>query len=196
MITNNENLLRDTVEDLLEEYEMAMTVEEVEALTASNKERELFGLRVQAAHNLAMERLAGQTPVMPQIEVPIEEAPAAPAAEPTVDDRIALLLAQIAELKQSLTKSAPKAAKPRVDRQYKLLKTDVSWSTKPQVHALMRILAAHVEVGETVYESQIVQMMEENVAVLATRQGGKRIWDYYKGTSNDGLEAHGNVQKL
>jgi hypothetical protein len=58
----------------------------------------------------------------------------------------------------------------------------------------MAILSAHVEVGDVLDESTIVEAMEANVAVLETRQGGKRIWDYYKGNHAEGLRAHGNVE--
>ncbi len=84
----------------------------------------------------------------------------------------------------------------RTGRKYKLLKTDVNWSTKPQVHAVMNILAAHLKIGDIIEEEQIVQMMVANENVLATRQGGKRIWDYYKGNNAEGLLAHGNVEKI
>lgn len=89
----------------------------------------------------------------------------------------------------------PPVHRDRGSRKYVLLKTDVSWSTKAQVHALMEILAAHVEVGQEVDESDIVRMMEANEEVLQTRQGGKRIWDYYKGDHNEGLRAHGNIER-
>lgn len=85
---------------------------------------------------------------------------------------------------------------PRGNRQYRLLKTDVSWSTKAQVHAVMEILKAHVQVGEVVDEADIVQAMIANEHVLETRQGGKRIWDYYKGDHVEGLTAHGNLEKI
>jgi hypothetical protein len=72
----------------------------------------------------------------------------------------------------------------------------VAWSTKPQVHAIARILEAHAKVGDVLDEAAIVEMMEANVKVLDTRQGGKRIWDYYKGNHAEGLTAHGNVEKV
>ena len=84
----------------------------------------------------------------------------------------------------------------RPGRKYKLLSTDVKWSTKPQVHAVMAILAAHLKVGDVVSESDIVRMMEANKGILATRQEPKRIWDYYKGNTCEGLLAHGNVEKI
>lgn len=84
----------------------------------------------------------------------------------------------------------------RSTRKYKLLSDDVSWSTKPQVHAVMNILTAHLSIGDIIDEGEIVKMMVANEAVLETRQGGKRVWDYYKGNGNDGLLVHGNVEKI
>ena len=81
-------------------------------------------------------------------------------------------------------------------RKYRLLKKEVEWSTKPQVHAIMAIICAHAEVGDVLDEADVVRMMVENEAVLQTRQGGKRIWDYYKGDHAEGLLAHGNVEKI
>ena len=82
-------------------------------------------------------------------------------------------------------------------RKYRLLSKDVSWSTKAQVHGVMAILSAHVAVGGVLDESTIVRAMVENErAVLMTRQGGKRIWDYYKGDHAEGLVAHGNVERM
>lgn len=95
----------------------------------------------------------------------------------------------------AVVESKPPVHRVRGSRKYVLLKTDVGWSTKPQVHALMQILAAHVEVGQEVDEDDIVRMMEANEEVLHTRQGGKRIWDYYKGDHNEGLRAHGNIER-
>jgi hypothetical protein len=109
--------------------------------------------------------------------------------------KIQELEAQLAALKAQPAPALPVPLKvARGLKKYRLLKTDVSWSTKPQVSALMAILSAHVEVGGTLDESTIVAAMEANVAVLGTRQGGKRIWDYYKGTHCEGLMAHGNVE--
>lgn len=79
---------------------------------------------------------------------------------------------------------------------YRLLDTNVSWSTKPQVHALMAIIQAHVPVGGEIDEADVVAACEANVRVLETRQGGRRIWDYYKGNHVEGLSAHGNVKKV
>jgi len=84
----------------------------------------------------------------------------------------------------------------RANRQYKLLKTEVEWSTKPQVIALMHIISAHAKPGDVLDEGDIVRMVVENEKILQTRQGGKRIWDYYKGDHNLGLVAHGNLERI
>lgn len=90
----------------------------------------------------------------------------------------------------------PKPPIIRATRKYQLLKKEVDWSTKPQVHAVMQILTAHMAVGDIVDESDIVAMMVANEELLETKQGGKRIWDYYKGDHNQGLVAHGNVRRI
>jgi len=109
--------------------------------------------------------------------------------------KIQELEAQLAALKAQLAPTPPVPCKVvRGSKKYRLLKTDVSWSTKPQVAALMLILSAHVEVGGVLDESTIVEAMEANVGVLQTRQGGKRIWNYYKGSHAEGLMMHGNVE--
>ena len=113
-----------------------------------------------------------------------------------LEAKVAELLAQVEALKSGAKAKLPVQPVVRGSKRYKLLSDDVSWSTKPQVHAVMSILRAHVEVGGTLDESTIVAAMEANVAVLQTRQGGKRIWDYYKGTHCEGLMAHGNVERV
>jgi surface antigen len=82
----------------------------------------------------------------------------------------------------------------RSSKRYKLLKFDVSWTTKRQVHVIAAILEAHAKVGDVLDESEIIEMMEANVAALETRQGGAKVWKYYKGNSDDGLMAHGNIE--
>lgn len=111
-----------------------------------------------------------------------------------LEAKVAELLAQVEALKSGAKAKPPVQPVVRGSKRYKLLSDDVSWSTKPQVHAVMSILRAHVEVGGTLDESTIVAAMEANVAVLETRQGGKRIWDYYKGNHAEGLRMHGNVE--
>jgi hypothetical protein len=91
---------------------------------------------------------------------------------------------------------APRQPVVRGGKRYKLLSTDVSWSTKPQVGAIAAILAAHAKVGDVLQEDHIIQMMEANVEVLQTRQGGKRVWKYYRGSHAEGLEMHGNIEQV
>ena len=111
--------------------------------------------------------------------------------------KIEELEARLAELTAQLTRpTTPPVKVVRGSKRYRLLSDDVSWSTKPQVHAVMAILRAHAEVGNVLEESTIVEAMVANERVLETRQGGKRIWDYYKGTHCEGLMAHGNVERV
>ena len=113
-----------------------------------------------------------------------------------LEAKVAELLAQVEALKTGAAAKPPVQPAVRGLRRYRLLKTDVSWSTKPQVLALMEILMAHAKVGDVLDESTIVEAMVANEAVLQTRQGGKRIWDYYKGDHAEGLMAHGNVERI
>ena len=112
----------------------------------------------------------------------------------SLEAKVAELLAQVEALKTGAKVDLPVQPVVRGSKRYKLLSDDVSWSTKPQVHAVMAILRAHAEVGNVLDEATIVAAMEANVAVLETRQGGKRIWDYYKGNHAEGLRMHGNVE--
>ena len=112
----------------------------------------------------------------------------------SLEAKVAELLAQVEALKSGAKAKLPVQPVVRGSKRYKLLSDDVSWSTKPQVHAVMSILRAHVEVGGTLDESTIVEAMVANERVLETRQGGKRIWDYYKGNHAEGLRMHGNVE--
>lgn len=109
---------------------------------------------------------------------------------------VAALEAEVARLQAMLapTPPTPPVRVSRGSKKYRLLSDDVSWSTKPQVHAVMAILRAHAEVGSVLDESTIVEAMVANERVLETRQGGKRIWDYYKGMHAEGLRMHGNVE--
>jgi hypothetical protein len=108
------------------------------------------------------------------------------------------MLAAVDELRKQIEMLKAKASPPvqRSSRKYKLLKLEVTWSTKAQVHAIMGIIGAHAKPGDILDEEDIVEMMERNVDVLATRQGGRKVWNYYKGDHNMGLVAHGNLEKL
>jgi hypothetical protein len=121
-------------------------------------------------------------------------------AQPEVSqvEQLEELLKQVQELRANQPVAAPMAQPPvkRSSCKYELLKTDVTWSTIPQVHAIMHIISAHAKPGDVLEEADIIQMMEANVAVLQTRQGGEKIWKYYKGDHDRGLTAHGNLRKV
>jgi hypothetical protein len=113
----------------------------------------------------------------------------------TPEEKIARLEARIAELEAKKT-SEPKVAVVRAENVYKIVKFETGWTKKPQVKAIIEILKKICNVGDEVPESKIVAAMIENEALLRTRQGGKRIWQYYKGDHSDGLTAHGNIAKV
>ena len=119
-------------------------------------------------------------------------------AKQEVPTDVAALEAEVARLQAMLapTPPTPPVKVVRGSKRYKLLSTDVSWSTKPQVGAIAAILAAHAKIGDVLQEEHIIQMMEANVGVLQTRQGGKRVWKYYRGNHAEGLEMHGNIVEV
>lgn len=133
---------------------------------------------------------------------PLNEALRVP--EPIINDdvmnlKIAEMQAEIDRLRDATPQPPTKTSVQRIERvgrKYRLLSTDVSWSTKPQVQAIVAILGAHAKLGDVLDEGDIVKMMVANEAVLRTKQGGKRIWDYYKGDHFEGLAAHRNVEKV
>ena len=110
-----------------------------------------------------------------------------------VQAKLTALLQQLEELKGVKPAAVPIV---RSGRKYRLLKVEAEWSSKPQVLAILQILGAHAKPGDVLDEADIVKMMVENEHVLQTRQGGKRIWDYYKGDHAEGLMAHGNVERI
>jgi hypothetical protein len=112
----------------------------------------------------------------------------------SLEAKVAELLAQVEALKSGAKVDLPVQPVVRGGKRYRLLSTDVSWSTKPQVAALMQILAAHMKVGDVLDEATIVQACITNEHVLQTRQGGARIFAYYKGNHAEGLMMHGNLE--
>lgn len=160
---------------LIEELKEVETIEELQALVrdlATDEDYHCYAVHpdTEMAVRAAGARLRSAAPTPAPVEVP----PA--TAVPTV--------------------AVVKVTAVRASRKYRLLTTNVAWSTTPQVHAMMAILEAHVSVGDVVDEEDIVNMMVANETVLKTNQGGKRIWDYYKGNSDKGLAAHGNIERL
>jgi len=123
-----------------------------------------------------------------------EEEPAevAPVAEAQISLEDALR--QIESLRAQIAARPQVQPKLRRGKSYRLLNANVSWSTTPQVHAVARILRSMMPVGGVASEEEIVANMEANVALLSnTRQGGRKVWDYYKNASF-GLLAHGNIE--
>ena len=84
----------------------------------------------------------------------------------------------------------------RTGNRYQLLDTNVSWSTANQVHSIMAVIEAHVKVGEVFEEEAIVAALDANPHVLVTDQGAAKVFSYYKGNHDRGLEAHGNIKKV
>ena len=173
--------------DLVEEFDDVQDVPELKALWC-------FGEHEQNAYadpacvplfKSTLARLRANQPT------PVEEG------EITVDN--AMLLKKLEELQAEvdrLKSSQPKPTVVRSSKRYKLLKFDVSWTTKRQVHVIAAILEAHAKVGDVLDESEIIEMMEANVAALETRQGGRKVWKYYAGNSDDGLQTHGNIVQV
>jgi cell division septum initiation protein DivIVA len=117
------------------------------------------------------------------------------------EGKIKELERQIAELQEQAAAKVPpeptKRALATSNKRYRLLSKDVSWTSTPQIHALMSVIGAHMEVGDVLEEAKIVEACEANaVAILRTTQGGERIWKYYHGNHNRGLEAHGNIEEV
>jgi hypothetical protein len=174
---------------IAEEFGEVETVEELKALWSFGQvtNNEYADAECVPMFKAAVARLRAQPPVLQGVPQEV------PAMETENDARIRELSLEIQRLR---TQVKPPVAQQRSGRKYRLLDTNVSWSTKPQVQALMQIIAAHVPVGGVADEEDIVAACEANEAVLATRQGGKKIWNYYKGTHAEGLMAHGNIEKV
>jgi len=143
----------------------------------------------------------GDAQFVPEFKVAVSRLRKSEKEEPKMekDELVAKLhelLSQLGGLDIRPEAKPPVRTVSRGSRKYKLLSFDVGWSTKPQVHAIAAILAAHAKVGEVLDNEAIVEMMEANVGVLGTRQGGRKIWNYYKGDWVEGLTAHGNIEPL
>ncbi len=189
-------MVREFINTLVEEYNEAESMKELNLLTATNTKRGVMNDVLKAAHAAAETRINGGATAPPSTEgmdaldmlLASFQGPAIPVITPVVPRPTA---PPVVKATVTTTNVAPAR---RTIKKYKLLKIDLEWTNKPQVHAIMAILNAHIDIGDTIAEDEIVKMMIANEAVLNTTQGGKRIWDYYKGTHNDGLTAHGNVE--
>ena len=150
---------------IAEEFGEVETVEELKALWCFGQEvnNEYADAECVPMFRDAVARLRAQPPVLQGVpqEVKVEET--------ENDARIRELSLEIQRLRAQVK---PQATVPvRSGRRYRLLDTNVSWSTKPQVIALMDILKAHIPVGEVADEEDIVAACIANEHVLKTRQG-------------------------
>jgi len=172
------------IESTVEDLSSVETVNELEAMLADEPESYSNHVEIEAAVQATRYRLA-----LPPAELtPLQ----------LLERQVAALQAQIAGMLGAAKPPVVQSPQPpvkRASRKYVLRSFDVKWSTKPQVHAIASILEANFKVDEVVAEDEIVSAMEANVAVLDTRQGGKKVWNYYKGDSADGLLAHGNIER-
>jgi hypothetical protein len=186
------------IKDAIEEYKDAQSLEEIDMLDEANKEEELFTDEVAEASAEARRLFVEAEEADAEQEAETNVEAPANVEQPTIDALIKAQDAMQAQLKAliaaSLKTATTKNKAARVDKKYKLLSTNVSWTNKPQVHALMAIISLTMEVGETVYESDILKNVIANEAVLNTVQGGKKIWNYYKGDTADGFIQHGNFE--
>lgn len=185
-------MTKDCITAIVEELAEVQTMEELKALWCFGQfeNNEFADAMFVDNFKVAVARLRAMRPA----EIEVKEN----AMEQEVDlaTKVAELMAQIEALKAGAAAKPPVKPIVRGSKRYRLLKVEVDWSTKPQVHALMQILGAHAKPGDVLDEADIIRMMVENEVVLQTRQGGKRIWDYYKGDHHEGLVAHGNIQKV
>jgi Asp-tRNA(Asn)/Glu-tRNA(Gln) amidotransferase A subunit family amidase len=165
---------------MIADVQAAESVEEVKALVLTD--------RTLAATPEVQEAVEHQMLMLEAGDAEVEEVL---AESDDKDSIIARLKAQIAAIRKERKASAVK-----VPKKYRLLSTDVKWSTKPQVHAIAEILSKNFTVGEVYGENEFVGKILENESLLKTRQGGKRIWDYYKGNHMDGLRAHNNIEAV
>jgi hypothetical protein len=186
------------IQDAIEEYRDAQSLEEIELLDEANREEGIFEGEVADASADARQAFADYDEAEAAAAKTEDAPPATPEAKIEEIARVqaemrAQMLAFIAEATKA---SASKMGSKRADKLWKLVSTDVSWTTKPQVRALMAIINAHWKVGTVVAESKIVAAIVENEALLNTRQGGRKIWDYYKGNTADGFLEHGNFVQV
>jgi TolA-binding protein len=117
---------------------------------------------------------------------------------PTLQEQIAQLQSQIAQLMQSgVVAKVAKQPKVKLQQKWEIVGFDNlnKWTKKAQVFALADIIKSTFGVGAVVTDADIVQVVEEQVGKkLQTTQTGKRIWDYYKGNSNDGFLTHSCIK--
>lgn len=180
-------MLQERMESIVAEIQEVQNLQELEALWCFGQvEGNEYADADCVPHFLAA---AARLRRVEAVELEFEEVD-----DSEVERKIAVLQAQVAALRGTAPASTPAKPVVRGGKRYRLLSTDVSWSTKPQVAALMQILEAHMKVGDVLDEATIVQACITNEHVLQTRQGGARIFAYYKGNHAEGLMMHGNLE--
>jgi hypothetical protein len=194
MYTNEERKLA-TLEDII----TAESLAELEALWVNGVEEEADEDVVKAFEAACVKFMVPQ----------VEEPKPVEVAKPDYKDLIAKgdlamaveeLLKKVNELESSKEKvvkleTAPAGA-PRLIR-YRLMHTRLDWATAHQVHAIVHILinALALKPGDTFTNDEAIAALEANADLLNTRQPVKKVWDFYKGASEKGLLAHGNIEK-
>lgn len=168
-------MLAERVSAIIEELEEVESLQELEAI-----------VRHWEAECPEAAREQRFKPYVEEARNRVSSAPVPPAVD--IKDQLARIMKELKQMQ-------PQTKVVRGVAQYRLLKKEITWTTKPQVHTIMAILTAHMDVGDVLDEDTIIEMMEANVEALNTRQGGKRIWDYYKGDHPQGLVAHGNIER-
>jgi hypothetical protein len=181
-------MLMERQQAIIEELRDVQSLRELEIIEEMGEE---YSLEEFASHfAAARERLEKE----PEVRRPTED-----------ELKIAELEAQIRDLKRAaglLDEPAAVKIQPqrpavvRPTKRYRLLSTDVSWTSTPQAIALMAIIGEHVGVGEVVSYEDLVRVCVANEKLLNTRQGGKKILDYYKGDHERGFIAHGNLEEV
>jgi hypothetical protein len=174
--------------------------------------REMFGEVAEAASPQELRVLmrtnweAGAMPIglVERYKVRVRELSAPPQPPVQVAQGVRDLQDQLNVLQEQLNRlmgAQPVAKEPapplkRPGKRYRLLDTNVSWSSADQVRAIMSIIEAHVAVGEVFEEDDIVAALEANPHVLQTKQPVKKVWSYYVGNHARGLEEHRNLEKV
>jgi hypothetical protein len=182
------NVIR--LEGMIEEVASATSLAELKEIWCINQAADECPPEMTAPYKEAVAKWRG-----------VEPAPQPPVVVGRGTESVEDLRKRLEELEAQVTglRVTPDLVKPafvpRSGRRYRLLSTDVSWSTADQVHDMMSIIAAHVAVGDVFEEDDVVAALDANPHILQTAQGARKIFAYYKGKHERGLEAHGNIER-